>query len=446
MKYDVIVAGGGTAGVSAAVAAARGGAKTLLIEQYGHLGGTAVSGIPFLGSMDCNGEIVNRGIFSEIIQRMTELKACFGYATGAYWNTPDTPGKYKFSLVPFDPEYYKYVAQELVLEAGAEILFHTYISDVIMDGNRICAIEAVNKSGKQPIEAGIFIDCTGDADLIKLAGGSFMDNLHKQNCSILFRIGGVDLDQLILDIKDGTVVRGWENWHMRLTKSEKEAGVRPTLVHIAGHMILGNDEPEITFTAVSLRDGEIFLNATRVAGLSGVDAKEITKAEVEERRNVIRVFGKMKEMIPAFRNSRLLTTSPIGFRETRNIVGEYIMTMQDVIDGAQFTDGVARGGYPIDIHDPKGGRTQFYFIQNGGSYEIPYRSMVPKEIEGVLVAGKTISAEHEAAGSVRIMGCVIAQGEAVGTAAALAAVKGIMPRQVDTDRLRKVLIANGAIV
>jgi hypothetical protein len=154
----------------------------------------------------------------------------------------------------------------------------------------------------------------------------------------------------------------------------------------------------------------------------------------------------MKEMIPAFRNSRLLTTSPIGFRETRNIVGEYIMTMQDVIDGAQFTDGVARGGYPIDIHDPKGGRTQFYFIQNGGSYEIPYRSMVPKEIEGVLVAGKTISAEHEAAGSVRIMGCVIAQGEAVGTAAALAAVKGIMPRQVDTDRLRKVLIANGAIV
>lgn len=446
MKYDVIIAGGGTAGVSAAVAAARGGAKTLLIEKYGHLGGTAVNGIPFLGSMNCNGEIVNKGIFQEIIQRMTELKACFGYATGAYWNTPDTPSKYKFSLVPFDPEYYKYVAQELVLEAGAEMLLHTYISEVIMDGDRISAIEVVNKSGKQLIKANVFIDCTGDADLVNLAGGSFIDNPHKQNCSIIFRIGDVDLDQFVEDMKDGTVVKGWENWHTRLIKSEKEEGEQPTLVHLAGHMVFGNDEPEITFTAVSLHNGEVFMNATRVAGLSGVDAKEITEAEITERRNVIRVFRLMKEKIPSFRKSQLLETSPIGFRETRNIVGEYIITMQDVISGAQFFDGVARGGYPIDIHDPKGGRTRFYFIQDGGSYEIPYRSLIPKKIKGVLVAGKTISAEHEANGSTRIMGCVIAQGEAVGTAAALAVKNGVLPCQVDIDELRKVLVANGAVI
>ncbi|MGI6366695.1 MAG: FAD-dependent oxidoreductase, partial [Bacillota bacterium] len=142
----------------------------------------------------------------------------------------------------------------------------------------------------------------------------------------------------------------------------------------------------------------------------------------------------------------LLTTAPIGFRETRNIVGDYIITKEDVVGGAQFPDGVAKGAYPIDIHDPKGGRTRFHFIESGGSYDIPYRSLLPKGIEGILVAGRIISATHEANGSTRIMGCVVAQGEAVGTAAALAVKGKVPPRRVDVKQLRKTLIANGAIV
>ena len=126
-------------------------------------------------------------------------------------------------------------------------------------------------------------------------------------------------------------------------------------------MVFDSEEHETTFTAVSMRDGEIFLNATRVAGLSGVDAKDVTKAEIQERRNVMRIFNLMKNNIPAFKEAVLLTTSPIGFRETRNILGDYIITKEDVIGSSRFSDGIARGAYPIDIHDPNGGRTKFTF-------------------------------------------------------------------------------------
>ncbi|HOG00535.1 MAG: hypothetical protein BWY35_01733 [Firmicutes bacterium ADurb.Bin248] len=435
-QYDVVVAGGGTAGVSAAIAAARGGAKTLVVEQYGHLGGTAVGGIPFLGALDGKGRVVNRGIFLEIIERLKKENACFGYAQGARWNTQE---EYQFSLVPFDPEIYKFVAQEMVLEAGAEISFHSYVTGVSAVNGRIQAVEVANKSGKQNIEAKVFIDCTGDADLVGMAGGGFIENGARQNCSILFRVGNVDLDMLVEDLKQGRSISGWGEWHTRVIETEKCAGGKPGLVHLAGHMVFGPDEPEITFTAVSLREGEVFLNATRVPGLCAFDADDVTKAEIAERRNVMRVYGMMRERIPSFKNAVLLATSPIGFRESRNILGDYVLTKQDVLDGARFEDGVAQGAYPIDIHDPNGGRTKFMFIRDGGSYEIPYRCMLPKGLENVLVAGKTISATHEANGSTRIMACVISQGEAAGTAAAICAKSGADTRAVDAAALKRAL-------
>jgi len=436
LKYDVVVAGGGTAGVAAAISAAREGARTLVVEQNGHLGGIAVCGIPFLGSLDTNGHVVNEGIFLELIEKMKEHGACPGYSTGAYWNTPETPDRYKFSLVPFDPEYYKYVAQEMVLQTGADVLFHTYVTDVVKEENHIKAIEVINKSGKSLIEAKVFVDCTGDADLVKYAGGSFIEKKAMQNCSILFRIGNVDLERLVIDLKEGKSIRGWGEWHTRIIKQNKVNQSEPSLVHIAGHMVFESEDHETTFTAVSIRDGEIFLNATRAAGLSGVDARDITAAEIQERRNVMSIFNLMKKNIPAFKDSILLTTSPVNFRETRNIIGDYILTKEDVINSTKFSDGVARGAYPIDIHDPDGGRTKFSFIKDGGSYEIPYRCLLPKDIEQLIVAGKNISVTHEANGSTRIMACVVSQGEAAGLAAAISVKSNSSPRNIDVGLLR----------
>jgi hypothetical protein len=167
-----------------------------------------------------------------------------------------------------------------------------------------------------------------------------------------------------------------------------------------------------------------------------VDAWDITAAEIKERRNVMRIFNLMKKNIPAFKDSILLTTSPVNFRETRNIIGDYILTKEDVINSTKFSDGVARGAYPIDIHDPDGGRTKFSFIKDGGSYEIPYRCLLPKDIEQLIVAGKNISVTHEANGSTRIMACVVSQGEAAGLAAAISVKSNSSPRNIDVGLLR----------
>ncbi|OQB23798.1 MAG: 3-ketosteroid-delta-1-dehydrogenase [Firmicutes bacterium ADurb.Bin182] len=438
-QYDVIVAGGGTAGVSAAIAAARRGSNTLVIEQYGHLGGTAVGGIPFLGALDGSGRVVNRGIFLEIVDRLKKENACFGYAQGSRWNTEDD---YQFSLVPFDPEIYKYVAQEMVLESGADILLHTYVTDVKVENGRIQSVEVANKSGKQLINAKTFVDCTGDADLVAMAGGKFIENSSRQNCSILFRAGNVDLDMLEEDLKNGRSIAGWGEWHTRVTRGQKIGTEKPGLIHLAGHMVFGPDEPEITFTAVSVREGEVSLNATRVPGLCAFDGNDVTKAEILERKNVMRIFKMMRERIPSFKNAVLIGTSPIGFRESRNILGDYILTKDDVLKGARFSDGVAQGAYPIDIHDPNGGRTKFMFIKDGGSYEIPYRCLIPVDLKNVLVAGKTISATHEANGSSRIMACVISQGEAAGTAASVCIKNEADTRSVDGTQLKKTLGIN----
>lgn len=433
-KYDVIVCGGGTAGVPAAIAAARNGAKTLVIEQYGHLGGTAVGGIPFLGSLDGQGRVVNKGLYLEILDRLKAENACFGYAQGAAWNVEQ---HYEFSLVPFDPEVYKYVAQEMILEAGGQILLHSYITDVKVEDGVVKAVEVCNKSGKEWYEAAIFADCTGDADVAAMAGAEIIPNEARQNCSILFRLGNVDLEEFSRDLEEGNHIAGKGSWHTRVIRGEKLKGDRPGLIHLAGHFVFGEDEPEVTFTAVSLRDGEVFLNASRVPGLCAFKGDEVSKAELIERKHVMELYRKLKANVPAFKNVLLVSTSDIGFRESRNILGDYILTMDDVLSARRFEDGVARGAYPIDIHDPKGGRTQFRFIEGGRSYEIPYRCLTPAGLKNVLVAGKTISATHEANGTTRIMACCVSQGEAVGTAAALCAGRSIVTRSLNAREVRE---------
>lgn len=442
--YDVIVVGGGTAGVPAAIAAARGGAKVLIIEKAGHLGGTAVYGIPFLGVISAAGEIVNRGIMDEIISRLKKEDGCFGYADGAFWNTPDTPLKYGFSLVPFDAEIYKYVAQEMVLESGADILFYTQLSDVKTEENLIEYIEVLNKSGKQKFKAKIYIDCSGDADLVYMAGGQFIKKETFQNSSILIHLGGVDLERFLCDLNEGKSVKGNGTWHTRVIRAYKKPDGEKSIVHLAGHFVFNNKET--TFTAVSFRDGEIYLNASRTAGYDCANGKDLSIVETLERRNVINLIKNLNKYVPAFKDAVILNTSPVGVRETRNILGDYVLTKEDVLEGRTFSDGIAKGAYPIDIHDPKGGRTSFQFIRDGGSYSIPYRAFLPKNIDNVLVAGRCISANHEANGTTRIMGCVVSQGQAVGTAAALGVAEGVIPRAVDAGLIREKLKKDGAIV
>ena len=439
--YDVVIAGGGTAGAIAAVASARGGAKTLVIERWGHLGGTAVYGIPFLGIFDCNNNKVNAGIVDELVKRLQEEGGSIGYTIGAKW----ADNKHEFSLAPFEPETYKYVAQEMVLESGAEILFHTYIADVVMDHNIVKGIKVINKSGCYEIKAKVFIDCTGDADLAYRSGTFMQEKLSMQNVSMLFKMGNIDLERFTYALKNNQGVKGWGEWHTRVITGGKLNDSNPSTIHIAGHFSFKSGK-EVTFTAVSLISGEVCINATRTIDINGANAYELSKAEILERRNVNKIVKMLIDEIPGFENSHLLQTSPVGIRESRNIIGEYILTKDDVVSGRMFNDKIAKGAYPIDIHDPKGGRTQFTFISGGGSYGIPYRCLVPKNIDGLLVAGRCLSATHESLGTARIMGAVMSQGEAAGTAAALAVKTSKLPRNIDIKKLRSLLRDNGAII
>lgn len=446
-EYDVIVCGGGTAGFMAAAAAARMGAKTLIVERFSHLGGTAAFGIPFLGIVSGNGEVVNRGMVDELIERLQKQSASFGHARGAYWNTSENNGSYEFALTPFDPEHLKYVAQQMVTEAGGEILYYSIVTGAVVEKGRLQAIEVSNKSGKTLYFAKVFIDATGDADVAYHAGASFLPKVGVQNSSILFRIGSVDLEAFRGELERGVTVQGKGSWHTRVLYQAKAEGAQPSLVHMAGHLTPFEDKSrKITFTAVSFRDGEVFLNATRVAGVDGTDTEALSRAEVQERENVMEVFDALRKSVRGFENAVLLTTSPMGIRESRNIEGDYVITKEDVTGGKEFSDSVARGAYPIDIHDPKGGATQFVFIREGASYGVPFRAMLPKKIEGLIVAGRCISASHEAHGTVRIMGCVLAQGQAAGTAAGLCIQQNKEPRSLSISTLRDQLRKDGALL
>lgn len=439
--YDVIVVGGGTAGVVAAIAAGRHGAKTLLIEQYGHLGGTAVGGLPFLGMYDGNDKRVNAGIPQELVERMKAEGGCLDGCFGATW----MDANYRFSITPYEQETYKYVAQEMVLEAGAEILFHTFISDAVIEDGEIKSIEVVNKSGKSRYTARVFIDTTGDADLAYMAGVPMMEKEGTQNASILFKVGGVDTNKMLTALHEGKGIQGWGNWHTRILKGPRLDNPEEGLIHMAGHFVDENGK-KTTFTAISTISTELHINATRTVNIDGADAHSVSFGEVSERRHVHDLVAMLKRCVPGFETVHLISTAALGIRESRNIVGEYVLTRDDVLSGKQFEDSVARGAYPIDIHDPKGGPTQFQFIQGSGSYSIPYRCLLPKGVSNLLVAGRCLSASSNGMGSARIMGAVSSQGQAVGTAAALAVKSGASPKAIDIAELQRLLLEDDVLL
>ena len=439
-RYDVIVVGGGTAGALAAIAAARQGARTLVVERFGHLGGTAVYGIPFLGLLSGSGEPVYSGLVAELLERLESQGFAFGIADGAYWHTPQRPNTYGFNLYPFDPEGLKYTLQEMLLEAGGELLLHATLSEVTVEKNRVTGIKVAAYTDICELGADVFLDCTGDATLVYKAGGSFQPKGHTQNSSILFHLGNVDLDAFRCAMAEGDRIKGRDTWHTRVIYKKKHPDAEATFVHMAGHLRPFEDERTVTFTAVSYRDGEIYLNATRIPGLDPTDPWDITRGEILERRHVMELITAMRQNIPGCEKAILLSTAPLGIRESRNILGRYTITREDVLRGRIHPDGVARGSYPIDIHDPKGGKTQFQFIENGGGYEIPFAAMLPVALDNVIVAGRCISADQNAHGTVRIMGCCLHQGAAAGTAAALCIRQGILPPQIEGKKLRKMLL------
>ncbi len=393
-EVDVVVAGGGPAGFAAATAAARNGAKTILVERYGYLGGLATGGLVIcLVETDRYGY----GICREVIDGLCDLKAAkLNKASG---ETPRWTEGASFSgdeSWGFDPQALKYVADKLVTESGADLLFHSYTVAPVVKGKRVQGVIVEGKSGRQAILGKIVVDATGDADIAAASGAPFSLDRHPWGIDVECRIGGVDLEKAF------EWRRGHKEAYEKLMKGlGKDAGI----------VGWGGD----------VNRGVVWSHGPHFYDADGLNTRHLSKVEVESRKKIIEVLGFYRKNVPGFEDAFVLEFAPqIGIRETRRITGEYTLTKEDAVSARRFDDAVA-----------------------SGPFDIPYRCLVPREVDGLLVAGRCISTTHEAQGVIRNIPPCIITGQAAGTAAALAAVKGVKPRRLSVRLLRENLRRQG---
>ncbi|MBW3097206.1 FAD-dependent oxidoreductase [Pseudohoeflea coraliihabitans] len=436
---DVLVAGGGMAGIAAAVAAARTGAEVTLVERGGTLGGVATAGL-MCSFMGVDRSIIG-GIMWEFLDR---LKAVGGSIEGLY--------------TPFDPELFKTVALEMVSEAGVRLLLHSWVLDSVVENQRIEGVRFVTKSGIKTISAKVVVDCTGDGDVAASAGAAFEsrrpDGNAGQPMTLMFRMGNVDTKQLIEYYKANP-----DEFYQEPMKCLLEEDRDPPLFVFAGFFSLIKKAKEsgglyLARESMGLQalpnTGQILVNATRVQGLDAVDAGDLTKAEVDARKQAASVVRFMKDNLPGFADAHLIdTAASIGVRESRRIIGRYMLTKEDILAERRFESAVARNFFPMDNHGPAENPNSHSWtvLQPGGFYEIPYSCLVPQDLDGMLLGGRCISASHEAHASTRSMPCCVATGQAAGTAAALSARgNAISPAELDIEQLRTTLAAQNVVL
>lgn len=441
---DVLVVGAGPAGIGAAISAARNGARVLLIERYGFLGGNLTIAMvnPMFTFHDIKGRQVIRGIAGELVDRLVDLKSSQGHVNDLTFDNA--------SMTPFDPEGMKYLLFQMVHEAGVELLLHTWAVGATREAGQLTSVIIENKSGRQAITPKYVIDCSADADIAAMAGAPFVKGREEdgamQPVTLFFRIGGIHMTNL----------REWMKNNRELLKdspTDEEIDSSRAIAFLGLKQLvkkgMENGEfpkdaaPRILFYELP-QEGQIAVNATRLQGIDGTNAADLTRAEHETRVQAWDIHKFLQKYVGGFEGSYILDTgAQVGVRETRHIRGDYQLTEDDVLANRAFDDGIACGTFAIDIHPPEG-EQQIFTGSGKAVYEIPYRALLPQGLDNVLVAGRSISATHAAFGSSRVMATCMAIGQGAGLAMAhLVRQGGGDVRSVDTAALRQQLIAQG---
>jgi len=415
-EADVLVLGGGPGGIGAAVAAARSGARTILVERTGSFGGNWTAGI--LGTIMASPQV--HGIFQELVERIEKRQGW------RQWGESYGGGG------TYDIETARLVLDEVVVSSGVVPYFYTQFSDVIREGSRLTGAIVESKQGRQVIRAKQFIDSTGDGDVSVRAGASFDKGREKdggmQPMTMIFMMDHVDNDS----------ISPWWHEQPECLQAWKEAKARGE-VTVPREDVLAFQMP---------RKGQWTINTTRILGKDGTRIRDLTDATIEARRQVAEIVAFLKKYIRGFENAVLLETAPgIGVRETRRIHCDYTITADDILKVPAFDDCIARGSNFIDIHNPAGEGTTLAFPPKGKWYEIPYRSVRVRGLDNLLVASRCLDSTHEAHAAIRVTNQIMAVGEGAGTAAALCARDGLAStRDLDPARLREALRAKGAFV
>ncbi|MHC4617180.1 MAG: FAD-dependent oxidoreductase [Planctomycetota bacterium] len=395
-EVDVIVVGGGPAGLVAAIASARNGARTVLVERFGYLGGTATASLMacingFRNQVEPDYTQTVRGIAEEIVLALKEMDG-LGHSPYPQKAYSTEPGQMEYSYA-IDTEKFKYVTLKMSVEAGVDLMFHTWFCDVIVQDGVVRGVIVENKSGRQALLAKVVVDASGDGDVAARAGAPFWqtvkDEAPRLNDALMYRVEfGPTRPQEPYRCDFGTNAVVWGP----------------------------SAEP-----------------------LNGVDADELSRGEIEARLRVYEDFAAKQAQEPGLADARVVETPPLlGIRQTRFVEGEYKLTAEDAIEGRRFDDVVAISSCAI-IH--------YYgyrrYLEHEG-YDIPYRCLVPKQVEQLLIAGRCISSEQQPYESHRAMIPIMAIGQAAGTAAALSASQDVAPRKLDVRLLQETLVAQGA--
>lgn len=472
-EYDVVVAGGGTSGVAAAIAAARAGAKTILVERLGALGGQMnISGPPgfaYAWLFNERGEQIIKGIIEETHARLLAEGHALPHIR------PEFRGPFSFSYV--DPDWWGLLIFEMMTESGVELLLHSLVVDAIKDGDTVTGVVVENASGRQAVMGKVVIDCTGEGDLAARAGAPYeiVPPDQIQPHTISFTMDGVDWDKVLAYITSDPENFDWDHLagYSGLSREELIERVKKVtsiteLGDVRGfrrELAKGLETGEwhgmsgIGFFLMPRDGGRIqahFQHSSHVAGCDPTNVRDYTKIEVEGRRQVVMALKFIRKYLPGFENAYLTRIcTEARLRESRRIMGDYKLTSEDVEEAGKFPDVIGKSGFPTGHHHVVGASTIILdhetwrvtgLPKDGGSHDIPYRCLVPLKVEGLLVAGKACSTERDP--YMRYLQQTMVTGQAAGVAAAICARKGITPRQLEADvsELQEILQQQGAVL
>lgn len=429
-ETDVLVVGGGPAGVGAALAAARQGMQVIVIEQANCLGGIATSGLHGHVCIYAGG---GHRIVGGIAHEFAEKTVARGF------------GVYNESFFDFEVEGFKLVLEEMFKEAGITVFYYTQFSDVVVEEGKISAVIIQSKNGRQAIRTNMVVDATGDADVAFRAGVPFEKGRESdgamQPMTLMFQIGGVDYDR----VKHFREVEYPEKYNDENTfklhgvwkDAQKNGDMEPFQDGIMG------------WWHTPTRPDQLGINFTHIFGQDATRMEDLTHATIEGRRQAFHTVDVYRKYIPGMGKCWMSHSAAIvGTRESRRIIGEYVITEQDLMDQKEFADSIGYGSFFIDVHNCTGpgmdGDT--WYPPPGFKYQIPYRALVPQRIDNLLVAGRCISCTHIALGSLRVMSQCVLEGEAAGVAAYIAIKANTTPRMVDVQELQFVLKSTNCIV
>ena len=427
-EFDLVVIGGGPAGIAASVAASRRGKKVLLIERYGFLGGMGTAGgvtnfAGLYGKRNGKMQPLVHGIVDELLDRMNALNGL---------NQPQDGMGGRIRVRSYDVSAYKCAADQLLQQAGVQILFHAVFSNVLMDANRIDAILIETKSGRLAVRAPYFIDCSGDADVAAAAGVPFSVGDGAGSGlfpSTMFRIGNVDAEKALAAIGEFKAIDAWmERAASRYDFPRRGAILRPQ-----------RNPKEWRANVTQIR------NAQGTA-VNALDAEQLSLGEMEGRRQIQSYMRFLKAEIPGFSEAEIIDIAPqLGIRESRRIHGAYQLTQNDIVYGSKFEDTIGLNSWPMELHVE--GKIEWVFPkdENNSFNQLPWRMLLPKGVPNLLVAGRCASMTHEAQSAARASGSCFVMGQAAGTAASL-----IHPNQafdeLNLESLQEALVSDGALL